>query len=70
MFLVVFFDSFVGYLYLSSSGLMTSVWEKRANFSAIDYLQLCGFCSERFPLPLGDWNGLSNYIVALPKTSP
>ena len=27
--------------------------EERANVSAIVYLSLCGFCSERFPVPLG-----------------
>ena len=30
---------------------------------------LCGFCSERFPLPLGAWNGLRYFIVALPVPS-
>ena len=32
--------------------------------SAIVNLQLCGFCSERFPLPLGAWDGLRYFIVA------
>ena len=27
----------------------------------------CGFCSERFPLPLGAWDGLRYFIVALPE---
>ena len=27
------------------------------------------FCSERFPLPLGAWDVLSYFIVALPKPS-
>ena len=31
---------------------------KRANLSAVVYLLLCGFCLERFPLPLGAWDGL------------
>ena len=31
-----------------------SVWEERANFSAIDYLLLYNFCSEWFPLGAGD----------------
>ena len=39
--------SVVGYLYASFRGLITSVGEKRAIFSAIDYSKLCGFCSER-----------------------
>ena len=30
---------------------------------------LCGFCSERFPLPLGAWGGLRYFIVALPEPS-
>ena len=41
------------YVYVSCSGSMTSVGEERANLSAIVYLKLCSFCSERFPLPLG-----------------
>ena len=43
----------------------TSVGEERANLSAI----VCGFCSERFPLPLGAWDGLRYFIVALPEPS-
>ena len=35
------------YLYVSCSGSITSVGEERVNLSAIVYLQLCGFCSER-----------------------
>ena len=45
--------SFVVYLYVSGSGSITSVGGERANLSAVVYLQLCGFCMERFPLPLG-----------------
>ena len=30
---------------------------------------VCGFCSERFPLPLGAWDGLNYFIVALPVPS-
>ena len=30
---------------------------------------LYGVCSERFPLPLGAWDGLRYFIVALPKSS-
>ena len=40
---------------------------KRANLSAVVYLQLCGFCLEKFPLPLGAWDGLRYFIVALPE---
>ena len=41
----------------------------RANLSAVVYLSLCGFCLERFPLPLGAWDGLRYFIVALPEPS-
>ena len=42
---------------------------QRAIFSAIVYLQLRSFCSERFPLPLDAWDGLCYFIVALPEPS-
>ena len=61
--------SFVVYLYVSGSGSITSVEEERANLSAAVYLWLCGFCSERFPLPLGTWDWLHYFIVALPEPS-
>ena len=61
--------SFVVYLYVNGSGSITSVWEERANLSAVVYLKLCGFCLERFPLPLGAWDGLRYFIVALPEPS-
>ena len=57
--------SFVGYLYVSCSGSITSVGEERANLSAIVYLYLCGFCSERSLVPLGAWDVLRYFIVAL-----
>ena len=60
---------FVVYLYVSGSGSITSVWEERANLSAVVYLSLCGFCLERFPLPLGAWDGLRYFIMALPEPS-
>ena len=61
--------SFVVYLYVSRGGSITLVWEERANLYAVVYLLLCGFCSERFPLPLGAWDGLRYFIVALPEPS-
>ena len=61
--------SFVVYLYVNGSGSITSVGEERANLSAVVYLYLCGFCLERFPLPLGAWDGLRYFIVALPEPS-
>ena len=61
--------SFDVYLYVNGSGSITSVGEERANVPAVVYLQLCGFCLERFPLPLGAWDGLHYFIVALPEPS-
>ena len=54
---------------VSCSGSITSAGEERANLSAIVYLLLCGFCLERFPLPLGAWVGLRYLVVALPGPS-
>ena len=53
------------YLYVSCSESITSVDEERANLSAIVFLYLCGFCTEMYPLPLGAWEGLCYFIVAL-----
>ena len=61
--------SFVVYLYVNGSGSVTSFGIERANLSAVVYLSLCGFCLERFPLPLGAWDGLQYFIVALPGPS-
>ena len=60
---------FVVYLYVNGRGSITSVGEERANLSAVVYLLLCGFCLERFPLPLGAWDGLRYFIVAPPELS-
>ena len=60
---------FVIYLYVNGSGSITLVGEERAKLSAVVYLLLCGFCSERFPLPLGAWDGLRYFLVALPVHS-
>ena len=60
---------FVVYLYENGSGSATSVGDERAYLSAVVYLLLCGFCLERFPLPLGAWDGLRYFIVALPEPS-
>ena len=59
----------VVYLYVNGSGSITSVGQERAKLSAVVYLQLCGFCLERFPLPLGAWDGLRYLIVTLPEPS-
>ena len=58
--------SFVVNLYVNRSGSITSVGEERASLSAVVYLYLCGFCSEKFPLPLGALDELRHFIVALP----
>ena len=42
---------------------------ERANLFAVVYLYLCGFCLERFRLPLGAWDGLRYFILALPEPS-
>ena len=60
--------SFVGYLYVSGSGSITSVWEERANFCHC-LLVIMWFLLKRFPLPLGAWDGLRYFIVALPEPS-
>ena len=57
------------FLYLPRNVEFTSVGEERANLSAVVYLLLCGFCLERFPLPLGAWDRLRYFIVALPEPS-
>ena len=33
------------------------------------FVMLCGFCLERFPLPLGAWDGLRYFIMALTEPS-
>ena len=58
--------SFVVYLYVNGSGSITSVGEERPNLSAVVYLLLCGFCLERFPLPLGAWDGLRYLYCGTP----
>ena len=62
--------SSVGYLYVSGyrSGSITSVGEERANLHVL-FTCIRGFCSERFPFPLGAWDGLRYCIVALPEPS-
>ena len=58
--------SFVVNLYVSGSGPITSVGGEGANLSAMIYLYLCGFCSERFPLRLSAWDGLwMGYVILL-----
>ena len=59
-------DPFSGYKDLHSqqvscSGTITSVGDERANLCAI---VTCYYCLKRFPL--GAWDGLRYFIVALP----
>ena len=61
------YNEFGGYLFIcvSASGLITSVVEGKAYFSAIGFSLLCGFCSERFLFSLGAWDRLRYFIVIL-----
>ena len=63
------FCIFVGYLCVSGSGSITSVWEERANFFCFCLLVIMWFLLQRFPLSLGAWDGLRYFIVALPEPS-
>ena len=36
---------------------------------SVSMLYFQSFCLERFPLPLGAWDGLRYFIVALPEPS-
>ena len=42
---------------------------KRELFCLLFLPVMCGFCLERFPLPLGAWDGLRYFIVALAEPS-
>ena len=53
---------FVGYLYVSGSGSITSVGEERANLPAIVYLLVCGFCWRGFLFPCVHGMG---YVILL-----
>ena len=54
--------SFDSYLCVSCSGSITSIGEESTSLSAIVYLWICGFCSERIPLPLDAWDGLCYFL--------
>ena len=54
------------YMYAVADQLPWLGKRERAYLSAIVYLLLCGFCSERFPLLLGASYGLRYFNVALP----
>ena len=57
--------SIVSYIYVSCSRSITSIKEETACYC----LLVCGFCLEEFPLLLGAWDGLSDFIAALPGPS-
>ena len=50
---------------VSFSGLIRSVWEERAGFSAIDYSLLCCFCFQEFPISLESKHKLRYIVVTL-----
>ena len=60
--------SFVVCLYVSGSGSIASVG-KRELICLLFLLVIMWFLLEKFPLPLGAWDGLRYFIVALPKPS-
>ena len=47
--------------------IIAAIPSVNVTLSGVVYLKLCGFCLERFPLPLGAWDGLRYFIVALPE---
>ena len=62
--------SFVDCLYVSGSGSITSVGEERELICLL--LFTCNYVvsvRRGFPLPLGAWDGLRYFIVALPEPS-
>ena len=52
------------YLYVTGSGSISSVGTERANLSAV----VMWFLFWVFPLPIGAWDGLRYFIVALPMS--
>ena len=56
-------------LNVSCSGSIISDRSERAIFSAIVYLYLCGFYLSGWQLPLGAWDVLRYFIMALPGPS-
>ena len=64
--------SSVVHLYVNGSGSITSVGEEKRREELICLLMFtCNlwFLLESFPLPLGAWDGLRYFIVALPEPS-
>ena len=44
-------------------------WGRKSLFVCYCLLVIIWFLLERFPLPLGAWDGLRYFIVAVPKSS-
>ena len=49
--------------------LISALFSRYIDSTIPVYLSLCSFCLERFPLPLGAWDGMRYFIVALPEPS-
>ena len=56
-------------MYVSGSGSITTVGELESLFVCYCLLVIMWSLLERFPLPLGAWDGLRYFIVALPEAS-
>ena len=61
--------SFVVYLYVNGSGSTTSVREERASFLLLFTCYYVVSVWGGVPLPLGAWDGLRYFIVALSEPS-
>ena len=61
----VFFIAYSVFYYLNVIfvGCIISDGEERVEFSANDYSYICCFCSEEFPLPVGDQDSQRCFIV-------
>ena len=64
-----YFVFFCWLFIISGSGSITLVGNERANFVCYCLLVIIWFLLERFLLPLGAWDGLRYFIVALPQPS-
>ena len=49
--------------------IFSSVWVDEWSSFGKELLSRLTICLERFPLPLGAWDGLRYFIVALPEPS-
>ena len=65
---LVYLYLLVACLNVSFNRLITWVWEKRADFFAIDFSLFSVYDLEEFPLPLYAWDRLHYLIVVHPGT--